>query len=302
MSKIEGARPATRPIRKHQRGGARSARPDTGPVSLRRLGRYPTEGGGCREIVACPGVRGTILVIDRDALGRGGHRLVAHLGADEPLANAELICRLYLADAGGRWCRRLRREDLRREPLTPGGRPTPAATVLRDERDFGYALEPVRRGDGMFEVRWLRRPPRACAGPPQLVSLRRVVGELEDYEPACGMTATATVGDLGVGRTVLRAELERLRRSRIVLNRGLRLAVQAELVRGEVSMSEIACRCGRVKRDRRGCISGETSWLARRIGMAPEGGSTRPTPWIHTEVLALVARAGLGISPREVEL
>jgi hypothetical protein len=67
-------------------------------------------------------------------------------------------------------------------------------------------------------------------------------------------------------------------------------------------MSEIAIRCGRVKRDRRGNESGETSWLARRLGLLPEGGQSTPTPWIHSDVLALIARSGLGLSPREVEL
>ena len=35
-------------------------------------------------------------------------------------------------------------------------------------------------------------------------------------------------------------------------------------------------RCGRVKRDARGNVSGETSWLARRIGQMPEGGEQKP--------------------------
>jgi hypothetical protein len=51
----------------------------------------------------------------------------------------------------------------------------------------------------------------------------------------------------------------------------------------------------------RGRESGETSWLARRIGQLPEAGQPRPTPWVHNDVLALIARDGLGISPREVE-
>jgi hypothetical protein len=69
-----------------------------------------------------------------------------------------------------------------------------------------------------------------------------------------------------------------------------------------LSLSEIAIRCGRVKRDHRGNESGETSWLARRLGILPEGGRNAPTPWIHSDVLALIAREGLGVSPREVEL
>ena len=102
---------------------------------------------------------------------------------------------------------------------------------------------------------------------------------------------------------VLRAELQRLDASRIVLNRGLRRAVLDAMRTRGLSISEIAIRCGRVKRDSGGNCSGETSWLARRVGIMPEGGGGGdPTPWIHSEVLALIARHGLGISPREVEL
>jgi hypothetical protein len=61
-------------------------------------------------------------------------------------------------------------------------------------------------------------------------------------------------------------------------------------------------RCGRFKHDRCGRPSGETSWLARRIGLMPEGGARTPTRWVHTDTLALIAREGLGLSPNEVEL
>jgi hypothetical protein len=48
--------------------------------------------------------------------------------------------------------------------------------------------------------------------------------------------------------------------------------------------------------------SARHSWLARRIGQTPEAGAAEPTPWISSDVLALIARDGLGLSPREVEL
>jgi hypothetical protein len=108
--------------------------------------------------------------------------------------------------------------------------------------------------------------------------------------------------DASVATTVLRGELERLRDSPVVLNRKLRQTVLAAVERQGLSMSEIAIRCGRVKRDSKGAASGETSWLARRVGILPESGASNPTPWVHTDVLALIARNGLGISPREVEL
>ena len=132
-----------------------------------------------------------------------------------------------------------------------------------------------------------------------------MIGAIENYEPALGLTRRALAGyrrDANVSTTVLRAELERLRDSPIVLNRELRRTVLDVVEQRGLSLSEIAIRCGRVKRDPKGNMSGETSWLARRVGVLPESGSGRRTPWIHSDVLALIARNGLGISPREVEL
>jgi hypothetical protein len=137
-----------------------------------------------------------------------------------------------------------------------------------------------------------------------VVSLRSVVGALESYEPARTMTATAIGAhrfDAGVSVVALGAELRRLATSSITLNRLLREAVLRAVAEG-LTLSMIAMRCGRIKRDPRGNISGETSWLGRRLGLLPEGGNSRPTPWIHSDVLALIARRGLGLSPREVEL
>jgi hypothetical protein len=158
---------------------------------------------------------------------------------------------------------------------------------------------------GIPELRWLRLPPPGCLGPVEPVSLRDVVGAIEDYEPARTLTAAAVArhdADRACSIAALRSELHRVGASRIVLNRRLRECVVDALAREQLSMSEIAARCGRVKRDRRGNVSGETSWLARRLGLLPEGGERIPTPWIHSDVLALIARRGLGLSPREVEL
>jgi hypothetical protein len=132
-----------------------------------------------------------------------------------------------------------------------------------------------------------------------------VVGALEAYEPVRALTEHAIADrteDPGVSLARLRCEFERLCVSPVVLNRGLREAVLDAINRRGTSMSEIALRCGMVKRDRRGNVSGETSWLARRIGIMPEGGETAITPWIHSDVLGAIARKGLGITPREVEL
>jgi hypothetical protein len=107
--------------------------------------------------------------------------------------------------------------------------------------------------------------------------------------------------DGAISVAVLRAEAARVLTSPIVLNRKLRVTALATIERRGLSMSEIAMRCGRIKYDAAGNASGETSWLARRLGILPEGGRRTPTPWIHSDVLALIARDGLGLSPHEVE-
>ena len=125
----------------------------------------------------------------------------------------------------------------------------------------------------------------------------------EAYEPARTLTreALARFGEC-VSTRRLREEEQRLADSAIVLNRGLREAVQRELRFGTVTMSDIALRCGRFRSDPPGSSAGEASWVARRIGEMPEGGEEKPCPWVHTDVLALIARDGLGVCPREVEL
>jgi hypothetical protein len=90
--------------------------------------------------------------------------------------------------------------------------------------------------------------------------------------------------------------------SPIILNRRLRERVERAVAGDGITMSEIAIRCKRIRRDERGRESGETSWPGRRIGLLPEAGASRPTPWIHTDVLALIARDGLGMSPHEAEV
>jgi hypothetical protein len=157
--------------------------------------------------------------------------------------------------------------------------------------------------DGRFpELRWTRS---ILAERSETVRLREVVARFEDYEPARSITANALAAhrtDPTRCTSCLTAELTRLAESPIVLNRRLREAIECALAHGDLTMSEIAIRCGRCKRDRRGNVSGETSWLARRIGRLPEGGEDRPTPWVHSDVLALIAREGLGVAPHEVEL
>jgi hypothetical protein len=264
-------------------------------------------------VVLRQGASGTWLVIDRDATTRGDLRLVAHLSADEPSGNAALVCADYLARPSDahRACRPVEDGDRLAVPFgncemsdTDGGSAL-SEPAPRDRHGRVYRLDVVESEMSIPVLRWLRCPADGVAGRACPVSLREVVAALESYAPLCEITERAIArhrhGDR-VSTTLLAAELERVRLSPIVLNRLLRAAVISAVEYDGSSLSKIAMRCGRTKRGRNGTESGETSWLARRIGLLAEGGQDSPTPWIHTDVLALIARRGLGVSPREVEL
>jgi hypothetical protein len=172
-------------------------------------------------------------------------------------------------------------------------------------RGYLHELRPIERGRSAVELRWCRRCQGRSTGQWEPVGLRGVIAALESYEPVRSITATAIARRLGDPKLSLRqlcAEYRWLCTSPVVLNRALREAVLRAIDGDELSMSEIALRCGALKRDRQGKPSGETSWLARRVGLMPEGGAKRITPWIHSDVLALIAREGLRVSPREVEV
>ncbi len=293
---------ATTAGRTHRRSPARQ----TGE----RIAHYTDRQGRLREILKLAGARGNTLVIDRIAGTRADQRLIAHLCADEPPENAAIVCGLYLRQERLPCCRLLEAEDLEIDPVAEDVRSRvdpgfePEGQLLADSVGNLYSLHSAPTPSGLPQVRWhLMRPGARAAA--ELVTLRQLAATLEDYQPAVALTEKAICAnepDEGVSVTVLRAELRRLLESPIVLNRGLREAVLAAMEQDGLSMSEIAIRCGRRKRDQRGCESGETSWLGRRIGILPEGGQLEPTPWVHSDVLALIARDGLGIAPREVEL
>jgi hypothetical protein len=275
-----------------------------------RLGGYRhDQAGTTREVVCLAGAGGSRLVIDRDADTLTDWRLVAHLAADEPPENARTVCELYIADARRGSCRHLCIEDFQLTPFAGLSEyevgATSSDTALLDSTCHVYRVREVAMRTSFRELRWTRsRHPRE-EEPFDPLSLREVVAQLEDYEPTRAVTSAALAlhnHNHNVSICRLRDELERMKRSRIVLNRGLREAVEREVARGEVSMNQIALRCGRVKYDRHRMQGGGTSWLRRRIGEQAEGGQDGPTPWIHTDVLALIARKGLGIAPREIEL
>ena len=291
-----------------------TADPPHKPVTLlsksnQRLGAYTDGRDRARELVSIPAAHASMLVIDRLASSGADPRLVAHLSADEPAQNAGIVAALYLADAKGRHCRPLRSGDFADPALSEAdeaGEVVTAARAILPE-DLGdadgrtYRLELVANGSAIPELRWRQQDRNGVV---TMVTVRGAMASLESYQPVRGLSEqvmeTHRRNPL-VSVAALRGELERVRDSPIVLNRGLREAV-LEAVNGGVTMSEIAIRCGRIKRDANGNDSGETSWLARRIGTLPESGHRAPTPWVHSDVLALIAREGLGVAPRDVEL
>jgi hypothetical protein len=260
--------------------------------------------GDClREIVLLDGSSGSRLLVDRRADDCGDARLLAHLAADEPDTNALRVCREYLADPS-RAARRIRRRDFTASPegiREPRARGSFAPAVLTDPGGRRYTL---RVSGEPAQLRW-HRESRGHAGSLRCLSAREVIGALESYEPVCALTRAAVAryrADRRVSVAALSLELRRIESSPIVLNRRLREAVLEAVSDRGVSFSAIAMACGRVKHDRRGNDSGETSWLARRVGLLPCGPGARLNPWVHTDTLALIARDGLGIAPREVEL
>ena len=250
---------------------------------------------------------GSALLIDYQLGTLSDGRLIAHLAPDEPVENAHTLCELYLADDTRGRCRAVTREDfeLTRDATPPSSDDVDATAVesLRDAAGHLYLIRELPTLETVLELRWTRSREAGRQSGFDVVTFRDVVAALEAYEPARTLTSEALArraGKLSTRR--LQLEYERLAQSRIVLNRGLREAVERRVRSGELSMSEIAIRCARRKVDRRGHLSGETSWLGRRIGQTPEAGQSEPTPWVSSEVLGLIAREGLGVSPQEVEL
>jgi hypothetical protein len=287
----------------------------TASGASRPLGKYIDRDGERREVVSYHGADRSTLVIDQQPGTRADQRLVAHLAADEPIENARTVACVYLADDRHPRCRHLTRDDIEVAPATElqpepaderGGVTDVGEDDLIDKHGRVYRLQlAVLAGMKAPQARWHSYPPAGHEGPPATVTVRSVIGALENYEPACTLTRNylaAHEEDREVSTSALRSDLRRVSSSRIVLNRGLREAAAHVVASQGISYSEIATRCGRVKRDVHGCVSGHTSWLARRMGAKPEGGEITASPWVHSDVLALIARQGLVISPREAEL
>lgn len=301
-----GHAPPTNPSRR--RGGVLTRQTASRAATI---ARYTDCDGRAREIVTRVGRAQSVLVVDRDEQTQSDDRLIAHLAPDEPHGNAAVASRGYIARARrGKWlCRPVCAADLTATPFSELdaedlGVPATVDDDTTDKLGRRYELARAVAGLSIPELRW-RRHTRGDQAERVTISVREAIASLESYEPVCALTARALrlhEDDGATSVTALRGELQRVRQSPIVLNRGLREAVLAAMTRQGLSMSEIAMRCGRIKRDSAGNASGETSWLARRLGLLPEGGRDAPTPWVHSDVLALIARDGLGQAPREVEL
>jgi hypothetical protein len=284
---------------RHTKGKSQSVHP---------LGQYvERETTLTREIIRLPRPDGSAFIIDHLPGTVGDMRVIARIAPTEPPENASIITDMYLADSAKGHCRALSAEDL---ALT---RPKPSpesreSTVLKhapliDREGFSYRIRELATGRSIPELRWARSQPNDEQTEPEAVKLRDVIARLEEYEPARVLTfeALAAYGqDAACSTCKLGDELERLTTSTVVLNRRLREAVQGAVKFRRMSMSEIALRCGRVRHNKN--LSGDASWLARRIGQAPESGEEHPSPWVQSDVLALIAREGLGVCPCEVEL
>lgn len=276
--------------------------------SIRPLGDYAaSDDARSHQILGLHLPDGGVLVIDCLGDSLADARLVARLAPEEPPENASRICEMYLADATRGRCRRVTRQDLSPTPhpqaVSQNGHSLLHDAPLIDRAGRVYRIRAVAEKRSLAALRWTVRSSGGTRA--HVLTVRDVVARLESYEPARALTMSGVAvhaENRALSTCCLAQELERLSRSPIVLNRGLREAVQHAVARGAVTRSEIAMRCGRTKRDRRGGLSGETSWLGRRIGELAEGGEAEPTPWIHTDTLALIARDGLGLSPHEVEL
>src|SRR4029077_20335949 len=269
-------------------------------TGARLLARYTSPGGEPREVVAVGGAEGSLLVVDRCPCTHDDARVVAHLAADEPPENAVLASALFARHASVELvrCRRLVSEDFTVGSAECSAEEELSACASGDERQLRdaagrtYGLEMVASSLSIPELRW-RRYPAPVAGmpePAQTVSVREAIAGLEAYEPVRTFTRRAIIGSARrakISVAALRLELERVARSPIVLNRKLRDTVLRLVADEGLSMSEIAIRCGRVKRDVSGNVSGETSWLGRRLGLLPEGGRDRISPWTHNDVLAM---------------
>lgn len=240
-----------------------------------------------RELVLVVGDGLKRCLIDRASVTGADRRLVGELAPEERSENAVVLARDYL-------------HTTHRACVTYPPPPCPAdaaiPTCLVDADGNTYTIEEAHRAEHGTDLRWVRTSPLGVRHP---VTLHEVVGAMEDYEPALAMTEGALAARPEVAGGVLRRQQARLASSRLVLNRKLREAVQAEMRRG-TTLAEIAARCGRTRSAASGRLIGEGAWVARRVGLSRVGQAAAHR-WIDHDVLAEVADA-IGLTPDDPEL
>jgi hypothetical protein len=268
-----------------------------------RAGYLDPESGVQREVISLPMPDSSVLVLDTLQETLTDMRLVAHIAADEPSENAQRITEMYLEDPTRGRCRALTETELSTlctaEETPEEHLSSPQETGLDlDGRRLEIRAIPGKRSAPT--LRWVQLDSGERLS---VVTLREVLAQTQSYEPILALTRAALAAPAPrVSISTLQLELRRLQDSPIVLNRGVREAVQRAIASGATTLSEIALRCGRIKHDKSGNVSGETSWLIRRTGLIRERAQQTSGVWIHSDVLALIARDGLSLDPREVEL
>ncbi len=260
--------------------------------------------GKPRQLVAAVAPTGQMLLIHHDREHRDP-RLLAVMFEDEPPSNLARIGRLYLHDPRGRLplpsaAPYLTSDGVAEHDRPPterrSGAPRSGLQYLSGPDGQRYAPEVissprVRAG----ELRWVMRDRGGRR--PRPVCLRYVVEQLNYYQPAIAQSETAIAAVDGPSTRTLRCELEKLRCSRLLLNRQLRELVFDAIDSG-TSMSEIARRCGHVSPTGKP----EPTWVARAIGAVPESRGAYPSRWIRSDTLALIAREGLQVDAIQAEI
>jgi hypothetical protein len=129
-------------------------------------------------------------------------------------------------------------------------------------------------------------------------SVRDVVAACETYRPVVDATRTAISVHHEPRCRKIEKELDRVMNSPMRLNRRLRTLVLDAIDNGD-SFSDIAAKCGVMKRTKTGGWCGDSSWVARRVGIRAERG--RDIKWVREDILAHIARHGLDVMPVEAE-
>jgi hypothetical protein len=153
------------------------------------LGQYVSEQTGlAREIITLSRPDGSTFVVDCLAHTAKDGRVVAHLMASEPPENASIIVGMYLADDRKGHCSLLSTEDLARI-RNASSRAGSATTVLKrspllDGDGYCYRILELSSAGSVPELRWARLRLHGDEDPPDPLTLRDLVGRLQDYEPA----------------------------------------------------------------------------------------------------------------------